>query len=269
MNRFEPYRIGCYNPPVFVIVARLLVGLVVLFVPTAADAQLAVAAASDLQMVMSAISSRYERATGQQLRVSFGSSGQFFAQIQNGAPFDVFLSADETYVTGLVASGQAVAGSVVPYASGRLALWARKDKGLNLANGLRSLADPGVRRIAIANPEHAPYGRAAVEALRRAGVYDQVRTRLVLGENVAQAAQFAQTGNADAALIALSLTRTPAMQNAGTLVEIPPDAHKLIRQSGVVLTRAADKEGARRFLTFLTSDDIATLLATSGFGRRQ
>jgi molybdate transport system substrate-binding protein len=246
----------------------MLVGVALLTSPSAASAQLAVAAASDLQIVMPAISARYQQATGRQLRVSFGSSGQFFAQIQNGAPFDVFLSADEAYVTRLVASGHAVAGSVVPYASGRLALWARQDKGLNLANGLRGLADSSVRRIAIANPEHAPYGRASVEALRRAGVYEQVRTRLVLGENVAQAAQFAQTGNADAAVIALSLTRTPAMQSTGTVMEIPPDTHELIRQSGVVVSRASDKEAARRFLAFLTSDEIATLLEASGFGRR-
>ena len=249
-------------------VRRLVVMLAaaLLYAPVDASAQLTVAAASDLQNVMPAIAERYEQATGQKVRVSFGSSGQFFSQIQNGAPFEVFLSADESYVTLLVNSGHAIGSTVVPYASGRLAIWSRQDRGLNLSQGLLALANPKVRRIAIANPEHAPYGRAAVDALRKSGIYDQVRPRLVLGENVAQAAQFAHTGNADAAVIALSLTLVPAMLTAGTSVEVPADAYTVIRQTGVVLTRAPDKDRARRFLTFLTSRDIAALLAASGFG---
>jgi len=192
---------------------RLLVVLAaaLLHAPVDASGQLTVAAASDLQNVMPAIAERYEKATGQKVSISFGSSGQFYSQIQNGAPFDLFLSADESYVKLLVDAGHAVGSTVVPYASGRLAIWSRRDRGLNLSRGLPGLVDPQVRRIAIANPDHAPYGRAAVDALRKSGVYDQVRSRLVLGENVAQAAQFAHTGNADAAVIALSLTRTPAM----------------------------------------------------------
>jgi len=244
----------------------VMLAAALLYAPVDASAQLTVAAASDLQNVMPTIVQRYEQATGQKVRVSFGSSGQFFSQIQNGAPFDLFLSADESYVKMLVDSGHAVGSAVVPYASGRLAVWSRSDRGLNLSKGLLGLTDPHVRRIAIANPEHAPYGRAAVDALQKSGIYDQVRSRLVLGENVSQAAQFAQTGNADAAVIALSLTRTPSMLAAGTSVEVPPDAYAIIRQTGVVLTRAPDKERARQFLAFLTSRDIAALLAASGFG---
>jgi molybdate transport system substrate-binding protein len=225
-----------------------------------------VAAASDLQAVMTDIAARFQESTGQTLRVSFGSSGQFAAQIQNGAPFDVFLSADDTYVTRLVDSGRAVRGTVVQYATGRLALWSRNDRGVDLSRGIRALDDPRVRRVAIANPEHAPYGRAAVEALRKAGMYERVRSRLVLGENISQAAQFAQTGNADVGLIALSLTRSPAMDRIGRAMELPQGTYPAIRQSGVLLTRAAANGAARAFLAFMTTPGIAALLRASGFG---
>jgi molybdate transport system substrate-binding protein len=231
-----------------------------------APAQLSVAAASDLQTVLPEIAARFRQATGRQLRISYGSSGQFVSQIQNGAPFDLFLSADEEYVKRLVASGHADPATVVPYATGRLALWSRSDRGIDVTRGLTGLTDPRVRRLAIANPEHAPYGRAALEALRSAGVYGQLQGRLVFGENVSQAAHFAETGNADAAIIALSLTRAPAMQADGTAMEIPPTAYSPIRQTGVVVARAADKNAARRFLAFLTQPDIAALLRASGFG---
>jgi molybdate transport system substrate-binding protein len=120
--------------------------------------------------------------------------------------------------------------------------------------------------VAIANPEHAPYGRAAVEALRRSGIYDRVKSTLVLGENVAQAAQFTQTGNADAAIIALSLTRAPAMRATGTAVELPADLYAAIRQTGVVISRSSNQSAAGRFLAFLTEPDTAALMQASGFG---
>jgi len=240
----------------------------VALVAAQASAQLAVAAASDLQPVLPEIAARFQRATGQVVRVSFGSSGNFVSQIQQGAPFDVFLSADAEYVNRLVASRHADARSVTGYATGRLALWSRTDRGLSLASGLSALADPRIRTIAIANPEHAPYGRAAVEALRRAGQYDRLRSRLVLGENVAQAAQFAQTGNADVAIVALSLTQAPGMKQAGSAVELPDDAYPRIAQTAVVLTRSRQAGMAARFLAFLGQPDILLLLRTAGFGSR-
>lgn len=242
------------------------VGLVALAAP--ASAQLSVAAASDLQSVLPEIGARFLRASGQALRVTYGSSGQFVSQIQNGAPFDLFLSADEAFVRRLVASGHADAASVAPYALGRLALWSRTDRTLDLAPGLAVLTSPAVRRIAIANPEHAPYGRAAVDALRRAGLYDRVQARLVLGENVSQAAQFAQTGNADVGIIALSLTLAPAMRASGRAVELPPNTFAPITQTGVVLSASRQRDVARRFLQFLSQPDIAQLLRDSGFGTR-
>lgn len=233
-----------------------------------ASAQLTVAAASDLQPVLPEIAARFARAAGEAPRPSFGSSGNLVTQIQNGAPFDIFLSADDGYVRRLVASGHADGSTAMVYASGRLAIWSRADKGLILSAGLTSLTDSRIRRIAIANPEHAPYGRAAVEALRRAGLYDRLKDRLVLGENVAQAAQFAQTGNADVAMVALSLTLSPAMQRAGTAVEVPADAFSPVLQTAVVLTRSGQADLARRFIQFLGQPDIALLLRRSGFGPR-
>ncbi|MBS1818435.1 MAG: molybdate ABC transporter substrate-binding protein [Acidobacteria bacterium] len=228
-------------------------------------AQIAVAAASDLQPVLPDIATRFQRATGQTVRISYGSSGTFVSQIQNGAPFDVFLSADDAYVRRLVDSGHGDPHGQVGYATGRLALWSRKDRGLALAS-VASLGDGRIRRIAIANPDHAPYGRAAVDALERSGVYEQVRGKIVRGENVAQAAQFAQSGSADVAIVALSLTLAPAMAQIGTAVELPMTAFAPIRQTAVVLTRSRNQDLARRFVGFLVDPDIQRLLQSSGFG---
>lgn len=231
-----------------------------------AHAQLAVAAASDLQVVLPAIAQRYQQATGQRLRISYGSSGQFVSQIENGAPFDLFLSADSAYAERLIASGHAAAGSLTPYATGRLVLWSRKDRGLDVSRGLSILSDAKVRRIAIANPDHAPYGRAALAALRQAGLTEAVRPRLVLGENISQAAQFVQSGNADAGLIALSLALAPALRSVGVFQELPASAYPPLRQSAVIVSRSRQPETAARFLLFLRSPDILDLLRTSGFG---
>src|SRR4029450_2519889 len=173
------------------------------------------AAASDLQSALPAIAARFEKNAGGKVTLTFGSSGNFFAQIQNGAPFDVYLSADVDYPKRLEDVGLAEPGSRYEYARGRLVLWARRDAGIDVSRGLSILADSRVRRIAIANPDHAPYGRAAVAALRADGLYDRVRSKLVVGENISQAAQFAESGSADAGLIALSLALSPALKNAG------------------------------------------------------
>src|SRR5947209_1263157 len=171
---------------------------------TAGRAQeLKVAAASDLSAAMQKLTPACEKQTGIHVSVSLGSSGNFLAQIQNGAPFDVFLSADRSYPEKLEQAGQAEPGSLTPYARGRLVIWTAKSSSLHfetkegnvLSGGLEALARPEVRKIAIANPEHAPYGRAAVAALQHFGIHDQVKSKLVLGENISQAAQFAQSGN--------------------------------------------------------------------------
>lgn len=249
-------------------VSRFLLGALIwlLFAPCAgAQTPLRIAAASDLQAVFPALTARFERDTRHTVDVSFGSSGNFFAQLQNGAPFDLFFSADADYPKRLESSGLTVPGTLVEYASGRIVLWTRNDTRLDLARGLAILAEPGVRRIAIANPEHAPYGRAAVAALRHEGLYDRVRTKFVLGENISQAAQFAQSGNVEAGLIALSLALAPAMRATGHYVDIPAVYYPPITQTVVVLRSSRQTGVARQFLAFLQRPESRRALQEAGF----
>src|SRR5579862_3010454 len=197
-----------------------------------------VAAASDLTDAMNEIEANFEKASGCTVRASAGSSGNFLSQIENGAPFDVFFSADIAYPKKLEAEGLAVPGSTYLYAVGKIVLWVRDDSSFNVRKGLALLRDPSVGKIAIANPQHAPYGRAAEQALRTAGVYDAIKNRLVLGENISQAAQFVESGNADAGILALSLAVSPALKDKGRFSSVPENLYAPIEQ-GVVLLRAA------------------------------
>ncbi len=233
---------------------------------SAARAQLTVAAASDLQTVLPQISERFQRSTGRTLRIAYGSSGNFIAQIQNGAPFDLFLSADTEYVQRLVSSGHAIGSTEVEYATGRLAIWARSDRHVDVSHGMALFSEAAFKRIAIANPQHAPYGRAAVAALRKSGAYERVKDHLVLGENIAQAAQFVESGNADVGFIALSLTTSPSLRASGQAVEVPADLYPPIRQAAVMLAGSNQPALARQFLTFLTSPEVSALFQASGFG---
>jgi molybdate transport system substrate-binding protein len=232
----------------------------------AAAGDLTVAAASDLQTVLPSIVDQFQAASGQRVRVAYGSSGQFVTQIQNGAPFDVFLSADVGYVSALVSARLADGSTVVEYATGRLALWTRHGSGVDLTQGLRALTSSTVRRVSIANPQHAPYGRAAIAGLQRAGVYESVVGKIVMGENVSQAAQFAASGNADAGIIALSTALAPALRGGGVYVEVPADLYPAIRQGAVVLARTTQRDAARAFLAFLRGREAQGLLQQSGFG---
>ena len=234
-------------------------------VPAQAPRALTVAAASDLQTALPEVIKKFERESNATVTVSFGSSGNFFAQIQNGAPFDVFLSADIDYPKQLIASGHAEASSLYQYATGRIVMWTRKDSGIDVSGGLRSLTDSRVTRIAIANPKYAPYGRAAEAALRREKVYDAVRGKLVLGENISQTAQLVDSGNASVGIIALSLAVGPALRARGKYSEIPATAHPPIAQAAVIVSASARKPVAREFLTFLTRTDISEHLHRFGF----
>lgn len=225
-----------------------------------------VAAASDLQLVLPKIAADFERRTGQKVNVSFGSSGNFLAQIQNGAPFDVFLSADIDYPRQLERAGLAEPGTMFPYAMGSLVLWTRKGSGVDVTRGLDGLLPARVRHIAIANPEHAPYGRAAVAALRSAGVYEQLRPKLVIGENVSQAAQFVESGNADAGLIPLSLARASAANTVGEYIAISSSLYPPIEQAAIVVRASRHKDTARKFLAFLKDPDTVTILTAAGVG---
>jgi molybdate transport system substrate-binding protein len=231
----------------------------------AARQSLTVAAASDLQAALPAIAAQFEKDTGQKVTLTFGSSGNFFAQIQNGAPFDVFLSADVDYPRRLVGAGLAERGSLYEYARGRLVLWTRRDSGIDVARGLAVLAGDHVRRIAVANPEHAPYGRAAVAALRAERLYDRVAGKLVIGENISQAAQFAQSGSADVGLIALSLALSPTLEESGVYADVPDTLYPPIQQAAVVIAASRQKPLARRFVEALEKPEIARILQSYGF----
>ena len=226
---------------------------------------IAVAAAADLQHVMPELAERFRRATGRLVTVTYGSSGNFFSQIQNGAPFDLFFSADIDYPRRLAVDGFVEPGSLFEYATGRIVLWSRKDRALKVGRGLAALLDAGVRRIAIANPEHAPYGRAAVAALRHEDLYERVVAKLVRGENVAQAAQFVESGNADAGIIALSLAMAPGLKERGVYYEVPETFHPPITQAAVVIRASRHKDVARAFLASLRTPEAVRLMQANGF----
>jgi molybdate transport system substrate-binding protein len=224
-----------------------------------------VAAAADLQFALQELALQFEKTAHTHIAVSYGSSGNFYAQLQNGAPFDLFFSADMEYAKRLDAAGLAEPGTLSKYALGKLVLWTPADAAVDITrDGWRALLDPRVAKIAIANPEHAPYGRAAVAALHSAGIYDQVKSKLVYGENISQAAQFVQSGNAQAGLVALSLALAPAMKD-GKRWEVPAGAYPPIEQGAIVMKSASDKAAARAFLDFVLSPAGRDTLRKYGF----
>jgi molybdate transport system substrate-binding protein len=227
--------------------------------------EICIAAAADLKFAMGELSEKFEKQTGTKVNVTYGSSGNFFSQMQNGAPFDLFFSADIAYPQKLEAAGLAEPGTLYEYAVGRIVIWTPADAKVDAANqGWKALLDARVEKIAIANPEHAPYGRAAVAALQKAGIYESVKAKLVYGENISQAAQFVQSGNAQAGIVAMSLAVSPAMR-AGKRWEIPAKMHPAIEQGAIVLKDAQNKEAARAFLEFVKSTTGRTTLAKYGF----
>ena len=227
--------------------------------------EITIAAAADLNFVFRELVAEYEKSTGDRVRLSLGSSGNFYAQIQNGAPFDLYFSADIAYPRKLEEAGLTVPGSLYLYAIGRIVLWTGKDSRLDLSKGLEILREPAIKKIAIANPKHAPYGRAAVAAMEHAQVYDRIKDKLVLGENISQAAQFIESGAADVGIIAMSLALAPLMQAAGQYWEIPADAHPPIEQGAVILKGAKNQERAKAFLSFVQGAEGQTMMKRYGF----
>lgn len=232
-----------------------------------APRKLRVAVAADLQFAMADLARDFHAAHPDiDVEPVIGSSGNFYAEISNGAPFDFFLSADSEYPRRLVQDKLGVADSLFVYGTGHLVLWVPKSSPLDLAQlQMRALEAPSVKHIAIANPEHAPYGRAAVAALRSAGVYDRISPKLVKGENIAQTFQFVQSGSAEIGIVALSLALAPNAREQGRYWEIPSKLYPKLEQSGVILTRAANPEGARAFRSFLLTDAALRTLAKYGF----
>jgi molybdate transport system substrate-binding protein len=223
-----------------------------------------VAAASDLNAAMPDLVARFGASHDVDVDVSYGSSGTFYAQLLNQAPFDLFFSADVEYPHQLATRGLTLEGGEFQYAVGRLVLWVPRSSSVDVT-GLKGLASSRVAHITIANPDHAPYGRAAVAALQSAGVYEAVRPRLVFGENVAQAMQFVQSGAADAGIVALSLALAPAARDAGRYVEIPLDQYPRIDQGGTILKWAADVDAAHALRAYVLSADGRAVLRQYGF----
>jgi molybdate transport system substrate-binding protein len=224
-----------------------------------------VAASADLKFAMQELAAQFEKQNGAKLDVTYGSSGNFLAQIQNGAPFDLFFSADSEYPKKLEAVGVAEPGTLREYAVGHIVIWTPSDSGINPAkDGWKCLLDQRVKKIAIANPEHAPYGRAAGAAMKKAGIYEQVKPKLVYGENISQAAEFVQSGSAQAGIVALSMAVSPAMKN-GNRWEIPADSYPSIKQAAVLLQASKNKDAARQFLDFVSGSQGQEILKRFGF----
>lgn len=244
----------------------LLVGLLCLLPLRPASAQPLVAAASDLQFALRELAEAFTEESGRELRLVFGSSGNLTRQIEKGAPFELFLSADESYVERLVEAGLTRDEGTL-YAHGHLALLLPPDSPLELDPSLADLKEAAaagsITRFAIANPEHAPYGRAARQALEAAGAWDAVQPALVLGENVSQAAQFAISGSVQGGLVALSLVMAPTFEGRGSHVAIPEESHSPLRQR-MVLTRRAS-EDATAFYDYLGSPEARDIFARYGF----
>lgn len=229
--------------------------------------RLSLAAAADLNFAMDDLVARYHQThPDTEVAVTYGSSGNFFAQLKNKAPFDLFFSADISYPRQLTESGLAEKDSLFVYAVGRIVLWMPSDSKLDVTSrGLEALLDPAVKKLAIANPHHAPYGRAAEAALKKHNLWEQIQPKLVLGENIAQAAQFVQSGSADAGIIALSLAMAPQMKSRGQYFLIPIDDYPRLEQGGVILSCSNEKAAAREFRTYVTSPDGRAVLKQYGF----
>jgi molybdate transport system substrate-binding protein len=227
--------------------------------------EITIAAASNLNFAFREIATEYEKASGNQVRLTFGSSGNFYAQIQNGAPFDLFFSADLEYPQKLEEAGLTVPGSLYQYAIGRIVLWTGHESRIDVTKGIEALREPTVKKVAIANPKHAPYGRAAVAAMEHFKVYDQVKDKLVLGENISQAAQFIESGACEIGIIALSLAVTPAMTSKGTYWEIPAEAHQPLEQGVVILKSSKQQESAKQFIAYIKGVHGQEIMRRNGF----
>jgi molybdate transport system substrate-binding protein len=254
---------------------RAFLYLLIAFIPTLQSSipparlqsnEVLVAAAADLKFAMDSVVAVFSRSNPSiKVKVVYGSSGNFFQQISNGAPFDLFFSADIDYPRQLHQK-QLTRSEPKLYGIGRLVLWS---KTLDPAKeGMNTLLNSAIKKIAIANPQHAPYGRRAEESLRYYQLYDKIKDRLVLGENIAQTAQYAASGAADVGIIALSLALSPAMQQCGGKYWlIPAGSHQPLQQGYAILPHAKDNTAAERFATFFTSSAAARVLKNFGFGQ--
>lgn len=228
-------------------------------------AELQIAAAADLEYAFREVAHAFERQTGATVRLSFESSGNLVSQIEHGAPYDLFFSADSDYPKKLDAEALVEPGSFYPYARGKLVLWVRNDSRLDLNRGLTVLSDAQVKTIAIADPVHAPYGRIAMATLKSQDLYGRIQSKLVFGENIAQAAQFVASGNADIGLLALSLAVSPVLRGQGRYFVIPASQAPALIQTACMLRSSTNNGLAKSFLEFLRSRAAMDILQSYGF----
>ncbi|NMF98661.1 molybdate ABC transporter substrate-binding protein [Aromatoleum toluolicum] len=246
------------------LLARLLCAAV-LSCGTARAAEVSVAVAANFTAPMQKIAAEFERDTGHKAQLAFGATGKFYAQIRNGAPFEVFLSADDTTPAKLEEEGTVVAGSRFTYAIGKLALWSAQpgvvdDKGEVLRRG-------AFAHLAVANPKTAPYGVAALEVLRKLGVADALAAKLVTGENIAQTHQFVASGNAELGFVALSQVWSDGRLTGGSAWRVPAELHAPLRQDAVILAKGRDKPAARALADYLRGAKAAAIIKSYGYGQ--
>jgi molybdate transport system substrate-binding protein len=227
--------------------------------------EITVAAAADLQFAMQEVGTRFQQESGKTVKLIYGSSGNFAQQLQNGAPFDMFFSANLDYPRQLEAAGLTAPGTFYQYAIGKIVLWVPNDSKLDLSSGLKALLNPSIKKIAIANPQHAPYGKAAVAAMQKENIYDQVKDKFVLGENISQTASFVASGSADVGIIALSLALSPNMKDKGRYAEVVAGDYPAIEQACVIMRSSKNKDIALQFLKFIQSPPIGELFKKYGF----
>ena len=243
---------------------RLLFIICSLLAATTAHAEkITIAAAADLKFAMDEIVSGFKSSyPGNEVEVIYGSSGKFYTQIMQGAPYDLFFSADISYPRELARNGLA-ASEVKPYAVGRIVLWSSSMDASAMT--LASLTSPNISRIAIANPKHAPYGKRAEEALKAAGLWERVQPKLVFGENIAHTAQFVQTGNAQVGIIAQSLALSPELANKGGYFLVPDKLHNPLEQGFVITKRAEGNALAKKFADAMAAKTARTVMTKYGF----
>lgn len=214
---------------------------------------------------MQDVAAQFQKETGVEVKLIYGSSGNFFQQLQNGAPFDMFFSANLDYPKQLQTAGLTEPGSYYEYAKGKIVVWVPKDSPLDISSGLQSLLTPSIKKIAVANPQHAPYGQAAIAAMQKEGVYDKVKDKLVLGENISQTASFVVSGSADVGIVALSLALSRSMKDKGRYVEVPAHDYRPIEQACVILSSSKNKQVANQFLSFIKTARASDTLKRYGF----
>ncbi len=239
-----------------------MLSLLLVALPAFAQQTLRIAAAADLQPLLPPLLAQFEHETGIHPDASYQSSATLATQIIDGAPFDLFLAADLSFPQRVIDAGRAEEAKPMPYARGTLVLWTRNDSGAPLT--LDALGTNAIKTIAIANPEHAPYGRAAQAALQHLDLLNTVHAKLVIAENIAQTAQYADSGNAQVGFISLTSALTPRLKGDGHFVRVPADAYPPILQGAIVVRSSAGAAAAHRFLEFLQRPETQQTLAAEG-----